>query len=131
MKRKSDPTAAVCNNPAAANTCPVIRTAPAADAADFAASNCTPKSASLQNILFRRLVHFRWRMGEYRIPDDCEGFMLGTTAILYPRKSDDPREQQIQQLNYENAVNTVAQMIQKYAPQIQKLREEHNNEQPL
>jgi hypothetical protein len=73
--------------------------------------------------MFRRLVHFRWHTGEYRAPDDCNGFMLGTTAILYPRQSNDPKAQQIQQLNYDNFISTMAEMIQKYAPQIQKLRE--------
>lgn len=131
MKRKSDPTAAIVYNPAAANTRPIVQNAPAAVATDYAASTCTLKAASLQHILFLHLVHFRWRTGEYCAPDDCEVFMMGTTAILYPRKSDDPKEQQIQQHNYDNFINTMAQMIHKYAPQIQKLREERNNEQYL
>lgn len=130
MKRKPNP-AAVFFSPAAANTFPIIRINPAPDAADYAISTCTLKAASLQTVLFRRLVHFRWRTGEYHAPGDCDGFLVGTTAILYPRKAKDPEEQQIQQLNYDNFISTMAKMIQKYAPQIQKLREEHNNEQSL
>ena len=123
MKRKSKPPVTACYAPAVTNACPIVQTAPAVNTTEYAPVTFTPVAASFDDVMFRRLVHFRWHTGEYRAPDDCNGFMLGTTAILYPRQSNDPQAQQIQQLNYDNFISTLAEMIQEYAPQIQKLRE--------
>lgn len=124
MKRKSNPPVTAYYAPAVTNVSPIVQTTPTVNATECAPVTFTPTATSFENVLFRRLVHFRWHTGEYRAPDDCEGFLLGTTAIFYPRQTADPKEQQIQQLNYDNFINTMAAMIQKYSPQIQNLRKE-------
>ena len=73
---------------------------------------------------FRLLVESKWRTGEYTCPDGYDMFLMDTVAILSPRKATDPKEQQIQQLNYDNFINVMAEMIMKYAPKIQKSQEE-------
>ena len=124
MKSKTDSPANVRYYTAEANALPVIQ-APCAEAqatvyADLALSPVfTPHKA-----MFRQQVRAKWRTGEYRAPDDCDGLLVGTTAILSPREATDPKERQIQQLNYDNFISVMAEMIQKYAPKIQKLQEE-------
>ncbi len=52
------------------------------------------------------------------------GFMDGEaqrtyTALRFPRKAEDYRTRQIQQMKYDTFVRTMADLIKKYAPKIQ------------
>ena len=136
MKRKTkSPPAAGCNSVAVsgcsaaihyrrpADDCPVILdTYAAAPTVEYAAAMFSPLMTH-HEAAFRCLVAYKWRTGLYRASDDCEGILMGTTAILYPRESNECEARQIQRHNYDNFINTMAEIIQKYAPQIQQLRE--------
>lgn len=41
------------------------------------------------------------------------------TALRFPRKAEDYRTQQIQQMNYDIFIRTMADLIKKYAPKMQ------------
>ncbi len=41
------------------------------------------------------------------------------TALRFPRKAEDYRTQQIQQMNYDVFIRTMADLIKKYTPKIQ------------
>ncbi len=41
------------------------------------------------------------------------------TALRFPRKADDYRTQQVQQIKYDTFIRTMADLIKKYAPKIQ------------
>ena len=124
MKSKTDSPANVRYYTAEVNALPVIQ-APCAEAqatvyADLVLSPVlTPHKA-----MYRHQVRAKWRTGKYSHPADYDAVLVGTTAILSPCKSADPKAQQIQQHNYDNFIHTMAEMIQKYAPKIQKLQEE-------
>lgn len=115
----ADYTAATNRSPAIQNAQPEQLPGTAA-AASFTPQASFPDSKTE----FRLLVESKWRTGEYTCPDGYDMFLLDTVAILSPKKATDPKEQQIQQLNYENFINVMAEMIQKYTPKIQKLQEE-------
>jgi len=66
-------------------------------------------------IKHRLMVESKWRTGEYTRPKNYDAVLVGTTAMLFPHQATEPDEQQIQQLNYDNFIKTMADMIQKYS----------------
>ncbi len=56
--------------------------------------------------------------GVYNIGFIDDALMHTCTSLIFPPKATDYRERQVQEMNYNSFIQTMAEMIKKYAPKI-------------